>query len=437
MKIKVFEKSYDEVLKIPEVKHKKPRKPGFLIRTLAKILSDIELRSADFSFSGKLPDKSEGPCLILMNHSSFIDLKIAEKLLYPRPFSIICAHDALVGKAWLMRWLGCIPTKKFVADLSLIRDIKTVIGKGQSVLMYPEAGYSFDGRSTTLPSYLSGLIRMLKVNVVYIETRGAFTMNPLYNELRQRKVPVSAEIKTLFTKEECSSLSDAEIGERIKTAFAFDNFAWQRDSGIKVTEDFRATGLERILYRCPACGKEGNMKGEGIKLTCAACGKTYTLTELGEISADNGKTEFSHIPDWFDFERKCAREELLAPDYSLNVPVNIGIMKDYKGIYMVGEGTLTHTAEGFWLTGCEGKLNFHQKAIASYSVNADFFWYEIGDTVSLGDMSILYYCFPKDNTPVAKIRLLAEELYKLHQDRDFHLLHCGGCDHSHHEEDNT
>ena len=45
------------------------------------------------------------------------------------PFSIVCTHDALVGKKWLMRNIGCIPTKKFVSDVSLISDMKNMLKK--------------------------------------------------------------------------------------------------------------------------------------------------------------------------------------------------------------------------------------------------------------------------------------------------------------------
>ena len=269
---------------------------------------------------------------------------------------------------------------------------------------------------------------------MYIEAKGAFTRDPLYNELKVRKVPVSAHISCLFSKEDVDTLSAEDMNERLKTAFSFDNFAWQRENRVSVSEDFRADGLERILYKCPACGSEGHMKGEGIKLTCRACKKSYTLTELGELSAESGKTEFSHIPDWYEWQRNEVRREITEDRYTLDTPVDIGIMRDYKAFYKVGGGRLTHTAEGFRLTGCNGKLDYFQKALASYSLNSDFFWYEIGDVISIGDNNTLYYCFPPKNVSVAKARLATEELYKLHHDRDFHLKHCGSCDHPVHGE---
>jgi 1-acyl-sn-glycerol-3-phosphate acyltransferase len=108
-----------------------------------------------------------------MNHSSFIDLKIAHRIMFPRPVSVVCTYDALVGKRWLMRWMGCIPTRKFVSDIALIHDMKHALSHGTNVLLYPEAGYSFDGTATSMPK-LAKLCKMLKVPVVYIETKGAY-----------------------------------------------------------------------------------------------------------------------------------------------------------------------------------------------------------------------------------------------------------------------
>ena len=266
MQIKIIEKPYDEVMALPRPAHAHPHRPSVFFRTLVRVLSQADLWKAHFSYTGKM-EKENAPYLILMNHSSFIDLKIASAILYPMPYHIVCTHDAMVGKAGLMRAIGCIPTKKYVTDLSLIHDMRYALEHKTSVLMYPEAGYSFDGKASAMPK-LGKLIKSLGVPVAYIEAKGAFTRDPLYNGLKIRRVPVSAHVECLLSREDVQSLTDAEIDARLETAFAFDNFAWQRDNGISVSESFRADGLERILYRCACCGAEGCMKGEGTKLFC-------------------------------------------------------------------------------------------------------------------------------------------------------------------------
>ena len=148
MKIKTMTRPYDEVMTLPRPKHKKPWKPTFLMRTVMRLASAPDLWATKFTYTRDKKSEPKGPCLILMNHSSFIDLKMATGILYPKPFGIVCTTDAMVGKGLLMKLLGCIPTQKFVTDLSLIRDMKYMLHeKKTSVLLYPEAGYSFDGHS--------------------------------------------------------------------------------------------------------------------------------------------------------------------------------------------------------------------------------------------------------------------------------------------------
>ena len=160
------------------------------------------------------------------------------------------------------------------------------------------------------------------------------------------------------------------------------------------------------------------MIGEGIYLRCEACNKTYELTTLGRMRALEGDTEFSHIPDWFAWQRKEIRREIEAGQYSMDLPVDIYMLVDYKKLYCIGEGQLVHTPEGFRLTGCRGELEYQQKPLTAYTLNADFFWYEIGDVISIGDRKQLFYCFPRQNRDVVtKARLATEELYKLFRKR--------------------
>lgn len=94
--------------------------------------------------------------------------------------------------------------------------------------------------------------------------------------------------------------------------------------------------------------------------------------------------------------------------------MDIGLLVDFKSIRMIGDGHLTHDNSGFTLTGADGALNYRQKPQANYGLYSDYYWYEIGDVICIGNNEQLYYCFPKSGGDVvAKTRLAAEELYKL------------------------
>ena len=208
MKIKTKPLSYEKVMTKKRSVHRKPLRPMFLLQLVVRVLAIFDLMPTRFTYKtyGMERIGKKEPCLILMNHSSFIDLKIASKIFFPKRYGIVCTSDGFVGfgMAILMRLLGCIPTQKFVTDVSLIKDMEYMLKKKRtSVLMYPEASYTFDGKATPLPRKMGVLLKKLGVPVVTVITQGAFARDPLYNCLQKRKVEVRADVKCLENNVRC------------------------------------------------------------------------------------------------------------------------------------------------------------------------------------------------------------------------------------------
>lgn len=424
MKIKVKKSTYEEVCSLPALKTEKPVKQSALARAILNLASGGEIKAVNFTYDeiGMEQLGKNEPALFLMNHSSFTDLMIAARMLRKRQYHIVTTNDGFIGKSSLMRFIGCIPTKKFIAEMSLVKDIQYTLKElNSSILMFPEASYSFDGSMTPLPKSLGKLIKLLKVPVVIISTKGAFLRDPLYNNLQKRKADVSATVTYRFSPEDIESLSAQEINEILAKEFAYDHFRDQVARNVKITEKFRADGLHRPLYKCPSCLCEGKMEGHGVSIKCSNCNFEAELTEEGTLKyketckIDTLKKNHRFVTDWYAWERECVKKELSDGTYHMDLDVDILMLADYKCMYRVGEGVLTHSEDGFQLVGCDGKLEYIQKPKSSYSLYADYFWYEIGDMISIGDTKHQYYCFPKNqkNAIVAKVRLAAEELYKM------------------------
>ena len=424
MKIKLTPKTYSEFEAVRPYENKKPIKQTPFWKALMKFVSKKDLADCHFTYTEEGMDKlgEKEPCLILMNHSSFTDLEIAATVFPKRPINIVTTLDGFIGKELLMRKMGCIPARKFITDMPLVKDIMYCLHKlGSSVLMYPEASYSFDGTATKLPSSVGKCIKMFKVPVVMVTTKGAFHRDPLYNGLRKRDVAVSAVVKYLLSKEDIAKKSVGEINDILSAEFSFDHWRWQREAHVKVTESFRAEGLERVLYKCPVCGKEKVMHSKGSMISCSSCKTTWELSEEGELICSKkdavfpaGGYDFSYVSDWYRWERAVVRKEISEGKYYLDIPVDIVAVKDTKSTYSIGPGRLIHSTNGFSLTGDGTELAYEQSSKHSYSLYADYFWYELGDMISIGTLKEQYYCFPKDKSiNVAKVRLATEELYKL------------------------
>ena len=283
-----------------------------------------------------------------------------------------------------------------------------------NIVMFPEAGYTFDGTTTTLSDTIGKCVKMLGLPLVMLKTYGAFSRDPLYNNLQRRRVRVSATLECLLSSEQVAKIPAEEITKIVFEQFAFDSFKWQKENKVRISESFRADSLERVLYKCPECKAEGKMLGKGIRLTCKECGAEYELNEYGELIGVKCDAEFTHVPDWYRWEREAVREEIERGEYHLDIPVSIWISTDTHDVFDVGEGQLVHTRDGFILTGADGEINYEHKPLASHSICADFNFYERGDIIALSSPECIFYCFPKDQSvPVAKARLAAEEIYKI------------------------
>ena len=126
MQTKTKKLTIEEVHALPKEKKFNPKKPNIFWRTLLKILSSVDLMKTSFRLKKIDMDKlgKKEPCLILMNHTSFIDLKIAEYCFYPRPLNIVTTFDGLIGLKWLLRQIGCFPTRKYTPERQVIKDMK-------------------------------------------------------------------------------------------------------------------------------------------------------------------------------------------------------------------------------------------------------------------------------------------------------------------------
>ena len=76
---------------------------------MVRIVSGFTLRETNFTYTTEGMEKvGDQPCLILMNHCSFTDMKLAFGIFYPKRLGIVTSVDAMTGVLGvLMRFLGC------------------------------------------------------------------------------------------------------------------------------------------------------------------------------------------------------------------------------------------------------------------------------------------------------------------------------------------
>lgn len=356
------------------------------------------------------------PYLLLCNHNAFFDFKVATIATFPHRANYIVAIDGFIGREELLRRVGCICKRKFTNDLTLIRHLKRVVQNGDICMLYPEARYSLCGTGAVLPASLGKLCKLLGVPVVTLICHGHHIDSPFWNLHKRGVRPTEAELTVQFTQNELLSASPDAINERLVQAFSYDDYAWQRERGIRVRYKKRAEGLHKVLYQCPACKTEFRMASEGPTLFCRACGKGWFMTELGALKAEDGETEFSHIPDWYEWERQNVRREVESGAYDSGpLPVTVRSLPNAKRFLLLGEGTLRHNMHGFSVQGetADTPFSMHKSVPSMYSCHIEYNYLgRYGDCIDLNTLDDTWYIYPHDcDFSVTKMALATEELY--------------------------
>lgn len=396
--------------------------------TLLLSLPDVIAHKVQVHYDGTKDLKP--PFLLLSNHNAFMDFKVLTKAIYPRRANYVVAIDGFIGREWLLRNVGCICKRKFTSDVTLIRQLSRVVENGDVAVVYPEARYSLCGTTAVLPESLGKLCKLLKVPVATFICHGHHVNSPFWN-LHDRGIkPTEVDFKLLYTPEQLASMSVDEINAGLVEAYQYDDFAWLRDKGLEMKYEKRAEGLEKVLYQCPCCGTEYEMASDGNDLYCRHCGKRWTMAPNGQLVGDGG---FSHVPDWYEWERAQVKAEVEAGTYTTGeLPVEVRSLPNAKKYIPLGKGTMVHDMNGFRVCvhSPEGKEYTMDIPVPSaYSVHIEYNYLgKWGDCIDLNTLTDTWYTYPKVpgcvppgasvddrsrhlHCAITKIALATEELY--------------------------
>ena len=358
------------------------------------------------------------PYILLSNHMYFIDFELAAMLTFPHRVNNVVSVDGYYRRPWLMELIGCICTRKFTTDLHLVRAINRVLKKGDILCMYPEARYTPIGTTAFLPEALGKLIKMNKVPVVVIKHHGNYLHTPFWNYRKKRKAPMHTTMTKVLSAEQVKEMSVDQINEAVKEALQYDEYKYQKENGIKITESFRAEGLHKVLYQCPHCMAEFKMASEGADIFCTVCNKRWHLSEDGSLIAQNGETEFSHIPDWFEWERAQVRQQIENGEYSFSDTVDVYSLPRCMRFEHLGQAKLTHDPkEGFVIeghyNGSDYRVHRAPEGMNSLHVEYDYCYIKPYDCVDISTEKDSFYCYLEKQNVITKLGLATEEIYKL------------------------
>ncbi len=395
---------------------KYPIRQPIIIVWLIWLLSRIMLIGKKYKVEKINMEGLKPPYMMLSNHMYFIDFELAAMGTLPHRVNNVVSIDGYYRRPWLMELIGAICTRKYTRDLHLVKSINKVLKRGDILSMYPEARYTPCGTLNFLPESLGKLIKMNKVPVVAVVHHGNHIHSPFYNFRQKRKVPLHTTMTQILTAEQIKEMSVEEINAALKEALSYDDYKYIKDNGIKVTEPFRAEGLHKVLYQCPACKKEHVMDSKGTEIFCKACGKRWNMNEDCTLTALSGETEFSHIPDWYAWEKENVIHEVRSGNYRFEDEVEVYSMPRCWKFEKLDMAHITHDENGFTLRGhYRGKdYEITRSPIEQNSLHVeyDYCYIKPYDCFDISTENDSFYCYPQTRENVlTKLAFATEELY--------------------------
>ncbi len=363
----------------------------------------------------------EGPCFLIFNHLSRLDHLFVVQSAYPRRYNMLAGYNEFFRSHLKlpMTISRSIPKKNFDTDVAGIKKISTIIKQGGCVAFSPEGISSVSGHSQAIVETTGHFLKHYNVPVYMVKIKGAFlTQHKVCLDERLGKIQV--DTFKLFTPEQLQSMTDQEVNDRINEEFKHDDYEWNKEVKVKWKHDGNlCSHMHDLLYKCPKCGAELQMIGEGCQIRCKACGNGATLDDYYNLIPFNKDCVIPESPSkWFDWERiqiiKQIRED---ENFSYSAEVTMGyqppdrVVKKKKTSEFCGRGTLTVDHNGLHYKG--DRLGEPWSFTLSYKV--------IHTIVMITDATLFsfyvngqYYDFTPDLPVAGKLLHLVEEMHRLH-----------------------
>lgn len=395
---------------------KKPTKQlglfKWLIYTVSKISLAKKYKINKIGMEGLKP-----PYVVLSNHMAFEDLELNAMANYPYRVSNIATFETFHKRAWLLEHCGCIGKRKFTTDPHLLSACETVLNEYKSVLtIYPEARYSPCGTLSYIPPAYGQLLKRLGKSVCVIVHHGNYLCSPFWDWRRHRRVEHNTTIKKVLDENQVATMSADEIYRAVLQELSYDEYKYQKENNIIIDEPFRAEGLHKVLYQCPSCKTEFEMSSSGAILRCEHCGKEWELTTLGELQAIGADTEFTRVPDWFEWQRENVRAEINNGTYRFEDEVDVYSLPNPKGFIPLGKATLKHELRrGFTI---EGSYNGYDYQISRPSagmyglhIEYDYCYIRPEECIQISTLDDTFVCYPSKKNQVTKLSFATEEMF--------------------------
>ena len=294
---------------------------------------------------------SQGPFVVVGNHSSFVDFLIVMLSLYPQRLNPVTAQKFFLYKPLhkFLPMMGAIPKNLFDPDVRPIFGIKTVLKRGGKILLFPEGRCACDGVYAGMHKSTGKLIKKLGVSVVSCSIEGAYTCMPFWRKgLKRGRVRII--ISNLFSPDDLKSLSVQEVTDTLDLRLSRDGDPPPAKPFQTFSSKGLTKGLDNILYWCPKCDSEFNLKSNNCTLWCSGCGNGAKLDKFMNFTPlKPDDIIFSDIHQWYKAQAQYEGHKLHPDMEPIGETVSVALPSDIPGGGMIscGEGFISLSPVGW------------------------------------------------------------------------------------------
>jgi len=223
-----------------------------------------------------------GPAILVANHVNFFD-PIWIYVVIDRPMHFVATEELFRRRllSGFVRLFGTIPFRKQAQDFQSIRLIIELLRAGGMISIYPEGIRSWDGTNSPVIPTIARIIRLVKVPVFYCQLEGAYLHFPRWADKR-RPIRVRLKFDQLYTPEAIPE-SEEQIITDIAEAIHIPDYE-MRLPQVKRRVTGLASGVQKIIYRCPHCQSVESLKAmeplSTNQVECQSCFATWEV-DLG------------------------------------------------------------------------------------------------------------------------------------------------------------
>jgi 1-acyl-sn-glycerol-3-phosphate acyltransferase len=267
--------------------------------------------------------KKTGPYLILANHTAEFDI-VFLGMLFDAPLYFVASDQLLnSGKgSWILKTLfNPIPKSKSVADLAVVKRMKSVLKEGGSVAIFPEGNSTMNGGPSTIPEGMGRLIKFLNVPVKFMSIQGLYLSSPRWAYHRKFGPSTMKEINTI-TPDNFQSMTAESLETLVKDTLAISAY----DNKNAYRGKRMAEGLHKLIFTCPKCQGLFTTDSRGNDLICHQCDFQASYDHHGYLTVNGHQDDLIRHDAW-NLQR--FHEHMLTHGHhvSLSIPCEVAFWK--------------------------------------------------------------------------------------------------------------